>query len=95
MDLSEPKRCPACPKYCICLQHLDTKDYEQVVSNNVQTLAKSSRGIKGRVTLAMLEDEPYAPVRDPRQYQEVGLEEMKEPPKKLKKKNGKRATVLC
>ncbi|CAI2382033.1 unnamed protein product [Moneuplotes crassus] len=73
----------------------NTKDYEQVVSKNIQTLAQSSRGFKGKVTLAMLEDEPYAPVQDPRRYQEVGSEEIKAPPEKLEKKNGKRATVLC
>lgn len=73
-----------------------------MITSNIQNLASSERGIKGRVTIDMLEDEPYAPVKNDNSKQNFmdeeaphHKEENKEKDQENKKEVQRKSMVLC
>mmetsp|Transcript_6029 Transcript_6029/g.5192 ORF Transcript_6029/g.5192 Transcript_6029/m.5192 type:complete len:199 (+) Transcript_6029:13-609(+) len=76
------------------LPGLAKNNYEEVVNSNIQNLAMSEKGVKGRVTLNMLEDEPYAPVKN-RSLDELVDQESNEGIKEQNVKGGRKPLLFC
>ncbi|CAI2386678.1 unnamed protein product [Moneuplotes crassus] len=83
------------------MPHSESNNYEAVVTQNIQNLAQSSKGIKGIVTIDMLQDEPFAPVPelsepmlDPEQ-QNVPTEDNDEKENEKRKKIARKSVILC
>jgi hypothetical protein len=85
---------------------LGSQNYEETASSNIQNLVLSDKGVKGRVTLAEVKEEPYDPVNPNdmlgNPFEKLQNEESKnyvEISKKTKKRNDKimarRSILMC
>lgn len=82
------------------------QNYEETANSNIQNLVLSDKGVKGRVTLAEVKEEPYDPVNSKdmlgNSFEKLQHEESKnyvETSKKTSKRNNKiiarRSILMC